>query len=162
MAEFAFYCIAFCTCLFAVLTVISRDIFHSAVWLAFTLLSVAGIYFYLDAEFLGIIQVLVYVGGIITLFVFAIKLTAKIGDTTIRQVNRQMIPAGAVAFILFVLFLKMISHNPWAQTSLHEKILSLQELGQSLMTTYVFPFEFMSLILLAAMIGAIVIGKVKQ
>ena len=59
--------------MFGLFTVTSRHIFHSAVWLALCLLSVASIYFYLDAEFLGVIQVLVYIGGVITLFVFAIK-----------------------------------------------------------------------------------------
>ena len=79
MTEMVFYIIAGSLCVFAVLSVSVRDVFHSAVWLALALLSVAGIFLSLNAAFLGVIQVLVYVGGIMTLFIFAIKLTARIG-----------------------------------------------------------------------------------
>ena len=162
MSELIFYSISLGACLFAFLTVVSRDIFHSALWLAFTLLSIAGVFFYLDAQFLGVIQVLVYVGGIITLFIFAINLTAHIDDTTIPQANEQVFPSAVAAIFLFYLLLKIISSHPWAVNSPETKTISLKEIGTSLMTTYVLPFEFMSLVLLAAMIGAIVIGKVKK
>ena len=161
MADITFYFIALCVCVFALLAVISRDIFHCAVWLAMTLLSMSGIYFYLDAAFLGVVQILVYVGGIITLFVFAIKLTAKIGDRSIRQVNEQFIPSLVVSILLFYLLLQIINANPWMK-GLHDKVISLKEVGQSLITVYALPFEFISLLLLAAMVGAIVIGRVKQ
>ena len=162
MAEFIFYSIATGACVFAFLTVLSRDIFHSAIWLALTLLSIAGIYFYLDAEFLGVIQVLVYVGGIITLFIFAIKLTAHIGDTTIRQTNKQVLLSSVVSIIFFYLLFKIIGSNPWASNHQEAQTISLKQIGESLMTGYVLPFEFISLLLLAAMVGAIVIGKVKK
>ena len=70
MAELIFFLIGISACVFAFLTVTSRDIFQGAVWLALTLLGISGIYFYLDAPFLGVIQVLVYIGGVIILFVF--------------------------------------------------------------------------------------------
>ena len=162
MAEFIFYSIATSACVFALLTVLSRDIFHCAVWLALTLLSVAGVYFYLDAEFLGIIQVLVYVGGIITLFVFAIKLTAHIGDKTIRQSNEQVLLSSIVSLIFFYLLIRIIGSNPWASSKLETETISLKQIGESLMTAYALPFEFISLLLLVAMVGAIVIGKVKK
>ena len=164
MTEFLFYPIALSVCIFSILTVMSRDIFHSAVWLAMTLLSVAAVYFYLNAEFLGVIQILVYVGGIITLFVFAIKLTAKIGDHTIKQTNEQVIiSAIATAVFLFLLF-KIIGLNPWCELAQLEPqpTLSLKRLGESLLTTYVLPFEFISIVLLGVMVGAIIIGKVKR
>jgi len=162
MAELVFYFIALCTCVFAFLTVTARDIFHCAVWLAFCLLSVSGIYFYLDAEFVGVIQVLVYIGGIITLFIFAIKLTAHIDDKTILQTNKLILPAALGAAVLFVLLFKIIGSNPWAKIQPDAPVVSLKQLGLSLMTSYALPFEFISLLLLAAMVGAIVIGKVKR
>jgi len=162
MAEFVFCFIALCTCVFAFLTVTARDIFHCAVWLAFCLLSVSGIYFYLDAEFVGVIQVLVYIGGIITLFIFAIKLTAHIDDKTIKQTNKQILPAALGAAVFFVLLFKIIGSNPWAKIQPDAPVVSLKQLGLSLMTSYALPFEFISLLLLAAMVGAIVIGKVKR
>lgn len=162
METFVFYFIAFCTCVFALLTVTSRNIFHNAVWLALTLLSVSGIYFYLDAQFLGVIQVLVYIGGIITLFVFAIMLTADIGDTSIRQINQQVFVAGVAALALFLFLLKMIHVTPWKALPDAAPPSGLPVLGVSLLTKYLLPFEFLSVLLLAAMVGAIVIGKVKR
>mgnify|MGYP001612817355 CR=1 FL=1 len=161
MAETTFFLIASGVCVFAFLAVIARDIFHCAVWLALALLSIAGIYFYLDAEFLGIIQVLVYVGGIITLFVFAIKLTAKIGESSIFQTNEQLGPSIIVSLILFYFLFKVIHAHPWAAVNSQAPSLSLAALGKSLVTTYVLPFEFISLLLLAVIVGAIVIGRTK-
>jgi len=162
VADIIFYIIALSTCLFAFLTVASRDVFHSAVWLSLTLLSVAAIYFYLDAQFLGVIQVLVYIGGIITLFIFAIKLTAKIGDKTIQQANEQALLSGLAAFVFFIILFKMIALHPWAELQPQAPVFSLEDIGKSMLTTYVLPFEFLSLLLLAAMVGAIVIGKVRK
>lgn len=161
MSEIAFFLIALSVCVFAVLTVVARNIFHSAVWLAMTLLCVACIYFYLDAEFLGVIQVLVYVGGIITLFVFAIKLTARIEDKAIVQTNSQTIPAALVALTLFFVLAKTVGSGIWTNAARGEHIFSLKQIGKALLTTYMLPFEFISLVLLSAMVGAIIIGKAK-
>ncbi len=162
MADPVFYIIAVGVCLFAFLTVTSRDVFHSAVWLSMTLLNTSAVYFYLGAQFLGVIQVLVYVGGIVTLFVFAIKLTARIGDKTIKQTNDQLVLSGIASLVLFFLIFKIILTHPWAAASSQTEVLSLKKLGESLVTVYVLPFEFISLLLLAVMVGAIVIGKVKK
>src|SRR3989338_8591159 len=155
MTELTFIVIALATCVFALLAVLSQDIFHCAVWLAMTLLSIAGVYFYLDAEFLGVVQILVYVGGIITLFIFAIKLTANIGDKSIQQANRQVLASAIGCMVIFYFIVKAVNTNPWVNASAEGKVLSLKELGQSLVTTYALPFEFISLLLLAAMVGAI-------
>ena len=161
MPELIFFLLVVGTIIFAFMTVTSRDIFHSAVWLSMVLLNIAGVYFFLGAEFLGVIQVLVYIGGIITLFIFAIKLTAKLDDYTIPQANRQVIPS-ILALIVFSGFLiYAVKNAPWA-FSQAQASLTLKEIGTSLMTTYLLPFEFISVILLAAMVGAIVIGRVKK
>lgn len=162
MNEIILFLIILSACVFAFLSVVSRDIFHCAVWLALTLLSIAGIYFYLEAEFLGVIQVLVYVGGIITLFVFAIKLTAHMGDAAIKQTNKQVVPSVIVTGILLYSLLKVVSSNPWQAVQPQAPVFSLKDLGRALMTTYVLPFEFVSLLLLAVMVGAIVIGRVAK
>ena len=162
MAAYIFYFISASTCIFAFLTVFSRNIFHSAVWLALTLLSVASIYFYLGADFLGIIQVLVYIGGIITIFVFAIKLTARIDDKTIRQSNKQILISGIVCLIIFTILLKMSLSYAKVAVATGTDLTPLKQIGRSLLTVYALPFEFISLVLLAAMVGAIVIGKVNK
>lgn len=162
VAETIFFLMAVSACVFASLAVISRDVFHCAVWLALTLMSIACVYFCLDAEFLGVIQVLVYVGGIVTLFIFAIKLTANIGDERTRQVNAQLMPAAIVSLILFYILAEVIARSPWKTLTAQAPTVSLQKLGASLMTAYVLPFEFISLLLLAVLVGAIVIGRVKR
>ena len=158
MPDITFTIIALCVCVFACLTVLSRHIFHSAVWLSMCLLSVAGIYFYLDAQFVGVIQILVFIGGVITLFIFAIKLTAHIDDHSIKQFNKQIIPSSLVAIGFFVFLIQTITRSPWA-VSEPAPSLTLKDLGISLMTTYLLPFELISLVLLAVMVGAIIIGK---
>jgi len=157
-----FYLISACVCIFAVLSVTQRDIFHCALWLAMTLLSVAGIYFYLDAPFLGVVQILVYVGGIITLFVFAIKLTAHIGDKAIEQKNKQWVISAFITLLLLCILLRVFATHPWAKMVLNQAPFSMTQIGNSLMANYAAAFEFMSVILLAAMVGAIVIGKDKK
>jgi len=162
MPEFIFYIIAACVCVFAVLAVTARSIFHCAMFLAMALLSIAGIYFYLDAQFLGIVQILVYVGGVVTLFVFAIKLTAHIEDRSIRQVNSQILPAALIALFFLVVLLRLFAASSLMNLKPPAGSTTVAELGQALMTRYALPFEFMSVILLVALVGAIVIGKVKS
>jgi len=161
MAELIFYVLALGVCITAILTVTARHIFHSAVYLSMCLLSIAGLYFYLDAAFIGVIQVLVYIGGIITLFIFAIKLTANMDDLSIPQVNKQVIPSAIISLTLFAIMLYSIGSVGWA-FYYQAGSLSLPDLGRALMTRYVLPFEFISLVLLSVMVGAIVIGRVKK
>ena len=162
MNELIFYGIAFCICVSAVLCVTVRDIFHGAIWLAMTLIGIAFFYFYMDAGFLGVVQILVYVGGIMALFVFAIMLTARIGDNAIAQVNRQFWPGLLFAAILFAIFVKIVLAGPWMLAQAPAVVTDLATLGRSLVTVYMIPFEFISLLLLAALVGAVVIGKVKR
>jgi NADH-quinone oxidoreductase subunit J len=160
----SFYFIAALTCLFAFMVVKSRDIFHCAVFLAATLFGVACVYLFLNAEFLAAVQVLIYAGAIVTLFIFAIMLTTKIHDKTIKQTNRQALADGALALILLLSLITIINKDPWkaAIAGVNTGYLGLGELGKSLMSAYALPFELISLILLAALVGAIVIGKVNQ
>ena len=157
-----FYLIAGLTIFFSFRIVISSNVFHSAIFLALALIGIACIYLYLDAEFLAVIQILIYVGAIVTLFIFAIMLTARIQDRTIRQTNQQVLASIVVTSIFLCLFITLIRTMPWHAIVPKTEALSLAQLGRSLMTTYVLPFEVISLILLAALVGAIVIGKVKK
>ncbi len=158
----SFYLIAALTVVFAFLVVTSKNIFHSAVFLALTLIGVAAVYLFLDAEFVAVVQILIYVGAVVTLFIFAIMLTTKISDKSIRQTNHQVLASCLVVLGLFFLLINIISSNPWRDGAETIKPLGLDQLGKSLMSTYLLPFEVISLILLAALVGAIVIGKVKR
>lgn len=158
----SFYVIAALTVIFALGVVSSRNIFHCAIYLALSLFCIAGVYLFLNAEFLAVVQVLIYVGAIVTLFLFAIMLTANIGDRSIRHTNRQVLAGGVTAVIISAFFIFVIIGEPWRKSLVQAQPLSLQEIGKSLMSVYALPFEVISLILLAALVGAIVIGRVKK
>ncbi len=163
MSDMVFYILAASLCAFAILCVTVKDVFHSAVYLALSLLCVAGLFCSLDAVFLGVVQILVYVGGIMTLFVFAIMLTAKIGDKTIRQVNQQYWPAALISGAFMIVLVEIVHANKWNSVMQPQgRGLDLRMLGKTLLTAAALPFEFISLLLLAALVGAIVIGKVKK
>lgn len=158
----SFYLAGGLTCVFALLVVVSRNAFHSAVFLALTLLSISGIYFLLDAQFLAVTQIIIYVGAVMILFTFVIMLTSRISDKAIRQVNQQVILSlGAALSFLGILFI-LIFKSQWLIPVEPAFPLPLKELGRSLLSKYLLPFEFISLVLLAVMIGAIVIAKANK
>lgn len=158
----SFYMTSALIIFFALRIVTSRNILHSAVFLALTLSGIACIYLFLDAEFLAIVQILIYVGAIVTLFLFAIMLTAKIQDRAIRQVNQQVLISCMAALALFCFTIFIIKINPWFSCGQKEETLSLAQLGSSLMTNYALPFEVISLLLLASLVGVVVIGKLEK
>jgi NADH-quinone oxidoreductase subunit J len=165
VVQASFYVLAALACVFALGVVTSRNIFHCAVSLALSLFCIAGVYLFLNAEFLAIVQVLIYVGAIVTLFIFAIMLTANIGDRSIRQTNRQVLVSAAVSAAILLFFACIIIGDPWKDAGAGAGgalQLGLNDIGRSLMSTYALPFEFISLILLAALVGAIVIGRVRK
>ena len=92
LAGISFYALLTGILVTAFLTVTVRNLFHAAIFLAFTLLGIAGIYFILHAEFLAAVQILLYVGAIMTLVIFAIMLTSHMGDPLTPQTNRQKYP----------------------------------------------------------------------
>ena len=159
----SFYLIAGLTVLFALFVVLSRNIFHAAVYLAMGLLGIASVYLYLDAEFLAVVQVLIYVGAIMTLFIFTVMLTSDIIDTGPISGMFSRISVSALASLaIFFILTKVITMTAWKAVLPAEAAVSLSQLGKSLMLQYALPFEVISLISLAALIGAIVIGKAEK
>lgn len=153
-----FYTILAMILVAAILTVTVRNLFHAAIFLAFTLLGVAAIYFFLRAEFLAGVQILLYVGAIMTLVIFAIMLTAKIANPHIPQSNRQQIPVFALLAISAFFLVSAIVKTPWNVSSTFQTTHAIA-LGKALMGEFIFPFEVISLVLLVALIGAIVIAR---
>lgn len=144
----------------ALAVVTLRNLFHSALCLAGVLIGTAIIYVGLRAEFLAMVQILLYVGAVMTLIIFAIMLTEHLGEKTIRQNNRQS-PIAIICLLGFITVLSVVMiRTPWHITSktLHATT-SVFSLGKALMGQYVFPFEVISVILVAALIGAVVIAK---
>jgi len=152
----------------AVLTVTRRNAVHSAIFLITALLATAGIFLQLRAEFLFIVQIILYVGGIMVLFVFVIMLVNL--DVAVRQIQfaRQkwvaLIVALAMAAQVGLMFWssgKMPGQGlPVLTAAAADKLpLNSEEVAKSLFSTYLLPFEIASVLLLVAMIGAVVMAK---
>ena len=141
----------------AVWVVTLRNLFRAALSLGLVLLGVAGLFLLLEAEFLAFAQVLVYVGAILALIVFAIMLTAKLQGSPEASASRQPVSAAAVALGLFVVLVSATQGILWPAAPTAEAV-SLPMLGQELVKTLVLPFEFVSLVFVAAMVGAIAIA----
>lgn len=155
-----FYGIAAVIVIFSLMAVTLRNIFHSALSLIVALLGIAGVYLYLDAEFLALVQMLIYVGAIMTLIIFGIMLTLKISDRTLRQHNQQkllsFLIAGSFGIVLVSIFLRFMVKEI---ICLKAPAPALTDIGRELLTKYALPFEVISVILLAALIGAIAVSS---
>jgi NADH-quinone oxidoreductase subunit J len=146
----------------AIMMVTRRNIIHSAVYLITTLLATAGIFLQLDAEFLFVVQIILYVGGIMVLFVFVIMLVNLDASLRLAQFNHQRFVAGALALILgaqvFIAFRvgRDVLPHPVLQNMSPK---NTEAVGDALFTHYMLPFEIASILLLVAMIGAVVMAK---
>lgn len=159
MFDLAFYILAVLVLGSALMVVTLRNIFHCALFLVLCLFSIAGIYILLEAEFIAAVQVLIYVGAVTILMIFAVMLTHQLTGKTIRQVNDQPVPAFLIVLSLLILTLLALSKTAWEVASSSGVSPSATELGRALMTIYVLPFEIVSVVLLVALIGAIVISR---
>ena len=158
VAKISLYGVLLLSLVAALGVVLLRNIFHSALCLVATLLGVAALYFSLQAEFIAVVQILLYVGAVMTLVIFAIMLTHRIANPMIPQMNRQSLPAFG-ALVLFVLFVgKLLLKTPWSSSPIADRVSALT-LGSALLGEFVFPFEVISVILIAALVGAIVIAR---
>ncbi len=140
----------------AVWVVTLRNLFRAALSLGIVLVGVAIAFLSLGAEFLGFVQILVYVGAILTLIVFAIMLTAKL-QATDSAASRPKLPAALAALGTFGLLSWATAQVPWPAMP-EETSVDLATLGQRLVTTWVLPFEVISLVFVAVVIGAIAIA----
>jgi NADH-quinone oxidoreductase subunit J len=145
----------------AVVTV--RNIIHSALWLIASFFGVAALYLLMEAEFVAVVQVLVYVGAISILILFAIMLTRHVTGEGVRQLYRRWWVALLVSAGLFgLLIVPTVSNFNWegsqAQTQQPAAISTALQLGTAFMREYLLPFELASVLLLVALIGAIVIA----
>ena len=150
---------------FSVLTVTTRQILRSATYLLFVLFATAIIYFQMDYPFLGAVQIAVYAGGIVVLFVFAILLTHQPGKDAQRIDSTRRI-LGAVAALLGVAAcgFGLFSYANFCGRQLAEAhSWSIEEIGKFLLSTdkfgYLLPFEAVSVLLLACIIGGVVIAR---
>jgi len=162
-SHYMLYILMGLTLLTAVGVVYSKNAVHSVVALLLTMILVAGIYLMLDAEFIAAVQLLVYAGGIIVLFVFMLLLVALHKDEALRLFNTYtVVSLGLVAFLVIVLavvfFGMPFGPEPATVTNI-VKGGSTEAVAGTLYSTYILPFEIASILLLVVMVGAIVLTK---
>ena len=144
----------------ALRVVTTKNLVHAALYLVVVLAGVAAIYIMLAAEFTAVVQVLVYIGAIVVLFLFGIMLTrAPIGATSDLDNNQRGL-AVVVALFLFGV-LGAVLNDAYGSTKLPSDtpVQKSAEVGNSIFQDYVIPFEVVSILLLAALIGAVVIAR---
>lgn len=153
--------VAIFTAVMALLVVISKNLFHSALALIGTLFGVAAVYALLEAEFLAVSQVLVYVGGISTLISFAIMLTRTMMFGVTAPLNRQSGTAAIIVATIFSVLLGVVAVVPWPSdpVELPGGEAMIAQLGELFVTTYLVPFEMMALLLLVVLAGAIMLAR---
>jgi NADH-quinone oxidoreductase subunit J len=156
-----FYLLAALTLTCGLLSVSTRQIFRAAIYLLFSLIGIAGLYFWLQYEFIAAVQIVVYVGGIVVLIIFSIFLTQQAGEKLPKQkIGRKIFSALAVFCGFALTMLQVYQHDFGTATSTSSP--TVADIGRKMLKVdddgYALPFEVISMLLLAAMVGCIVIA----
>jgi NADH-quinone oxidoreductase subunit J len=160
-----YFIVAIAIIVFSVLTVTTRKILRSATYLLFVLFATAIIYFQMDYQFLGAVQIAVYAGGILVLFVFAIMLTQRPGkDADVLASQRRWIGLIAALAGVAVCGYGLFSYADFGGRLLSSGVdINMEKIGQFLLSTdkygYLLPFEAISVLLLACIIGGVVVAR---
>ena len=162
MTAALFYFIACLTIISALFVVLNRNPVYSAVMLVFCFFSLAALYVLLEAYFVAVLEIIVYAGAIMVLFLFLIMLINVGKETAATELIQK---AKALPFVLVILFLlNIILLILWRNEGLHQSnaissVGSITAIGQALFTKYLLPFEIASLLLLVALIGTVYLAK---
>ena len=159
VATAVFYLVVVITLGSAMMVAFSRNIIYSAFSLLGTFAGVAGIYVFLGADFVAAVQLLIYVGGILVLVLFAVMLTHRITDVEITNRAAGRIPGLIVVGALVYLLVQSVRETPWAKAKEIVYASTTSKIGDLFLGSYLLPFELASLVLLAALIGAVVISR---
>ncbi len=166
--QIIFYILAIFILAMSVLAVTAKKILRAATYLLFVLIGTAGLYLLLNYHFLAAVQISVYAGGIVVLFIFAIFLTSKDGDAIEKNDNKKILygiiaAISGIAVTSFVLFKHQFIYDSSNTTMLGEQEVNMKAIGYALMGTekyqYLLPFEILSVLLLACIIGGILIAR---
>ena len=157
-----FYLLAAFTLVNALLAVTTRQIFRAAIFLLFTLIGIAGLYFWMQYEFIAAVQIVVYVGGITVLIIFSIFLTQQAGDLLPKQKMSRQLFSALAAFCGFALTMVQVFQHSFTEAMAQPIDPTVVNIGNQMLGVnvggYSLPFEVISILLLAALIGCIVIA----
>lgn len=163
MEQIIFYILSLIMVVFAIASVTSRMILRSVVYLLFVLCAIAGFYFLIDYNYLAAIQLTVYAGGIIVLFIFSVLLIHHIeSKLEVASLSRRIL-VGLASLVGAGLTLTVIWAHPFAVAENSTRTTEVRDIGLGMLSYgdggYILPFEVISILLLAAMIGAIIVAK---
>ncbi|AYD46148.1 MAG TPA: NADH-quinone oxidoreductase subunit J [Arachidicoccus soli] len=166
IAAILFWILSVLTIFSAIMVVVSKNPVHSVLWLIATFFAISGHYIMMNAQFLAIVNIIVYAGAIMVLFLFVIMLMNLNSNTEPRKnIWAKLIGVISAGMLLWILisvvrtFSDQIKGHPQIATFNTGNIGLIKNLGQVLFTQYALPFEITSVLFLSAMIGAVVIGK---
>ncbi len=157
--DLIFYLFAAITILSALVVVSAKNIVYAAFSLLFTFFGVSGLYVLLGADFIAIVQVMVYIGGILILLLFGVMLTHKITSVDIKTGTIQLIPALIIIGVFASVLIGLMYSTHWATNPAEIPVTTTKALGNLLVTEYVLIFELLGILLLVAMIGAATIAR---
>jgi NAD(P)H-quinone oxidoreductase subunit 6 len=159
LGDFVFYGVAALTVAGAAGVALSRNILWSCIGLLMALLGVGAIYVFLSADFLAVAQLLVYIGGVLVLILFAVMLTNRIGDVNVS--NRSAGLAGGLALFAAVtpVLVAVALLVPWPLRRAPQLAETTARIGDAFLSEWLLPFEVVSVVLLATLIGAVVVAR---
>ena len=162
MVDLMFFFIAFVTIGCGAYAILSRNIVRAVFALLGTFFGMAGLYAMLAADFVAVVQLMVYVGGILVLMLFAVMLTSRI--ETVARSSRSTgligsVGAGLIGFVLFGILATVAVLAPWPRSDPGAFQPSVSQLGDELLSGALLPFELLSIVLLGVVIGAVVIAR---
>lgn len=157
--DIIFYIFALATLGSAFMVVTTRNIVHAAFYLLLTFFGVTGIYVLLTADFVAIVQLVVYVGGILILLIFGVMLTNKITNVQIKSGSMQLFPAAIGVGLFAGILVSALLNTEWNTAAGEIPKSTLNGLGLLLMNEYIIVFEVLGVLLLVALVGAASIAR---
>jgi len=143
----------------ALAVVLTKNLFHSVLYLALALVGTAGIFLTLDAEFLAAVQILLYAGGVVTIVVFAIVVTERLVGDRLTQTSRHLASGFIAAGLVLVVLVVFIRSAPWPLSPPTMRGDLTRAIGQAVLTRWVLPFELLAVLFVAGLLGAIYFAR---
>jgi NADH-quinone oxidoreductase subunit J len=165
MVQNLFYFLTFITLLCALMVVFAKNPIHSVLYLILTFFSISGHYILLNAQFLAAVNIIVYAGAIMVLFLFVImflNLKKEQAEESSNLTKIASVISAGLLLVILVAVLKSASIAPPDETTFNSQIGLVKNLGQVLFRDFLLPFELASVLFLSAMVGAVLLGKKEE
>ncbi len=157
--DIIFYGTAIITIGSAGVVVFSRNVAYAAFSLLFTFSGAAIIYVLLNADFIAVTQLLIYVGGILILLIFGVMLTTNMTNVELTTQTLKALPATIITAVISALLVSTMISTRWVQKEPMNQDTTIMQIGELLLTKYLLPFEVASIVLLVAMMGAAFLAR---